>query len=191
MSEPAALAAADVTFARLLRELQGPLLGFARGMAGDDEQARDIVQDVFVDAWRAARGGAPPFTATGDADGMRRWLFHAAYVRAAGVHRRGRIIRWESLDTNALDEASHPREARALEDQVIEAEVLREALASLEPEDVACVLLNVVQGFTAQEIARVVGVTPEAAKKRVSRAKQRLRAAYFSKNPRAEKGARA
>jgi|SRR5690349_11316480 len=176
MSEPAALAAADVTFARLLRELQGSLLGFARGLAGDDEQARDIVQDVFVDAWRAARGGAPPFTATGDTDGMRRWLFHAAYVRAAGVHRRGRIIRWESLDANPLDEASHPREARALE--------------SLEPEDAACVLLTVVQGFTAQEIARVVGVTPEAAKKRVTRAKQRLRAAYFSKNPRAEKGAR-
>lgn len=190
MSEPAALAAADVTFARLLHDSQGPLFGFARGLAGNDELARDIVQDVFVDALRAARASAPPF-ATGDADGMRRWLFHAAYIRAAGAHRRGRIIRWESLDANPLDEASHPREARALEDQVIEAEVLREALGSLEPEDAACVLLNVVQGFTAQEIARVVGITPEAAKKRVTRAKQRLRAVYFSKNPRAEEGGRA
>lgn len=190
MSEPVALATADVTFAHLLRDVQGPLFGFVRGLAGDDEQARDIVQDVFVDAWRAARGGTPPF-ATGDTDGMRRWLFHAAYVRAAGAHRRGRIIRWESLDANPLDEASHPREARALEDQVIEAEVLREALASLEPEDAACVLLKVVQGFTAHEIAHIVGVTPEAAKKRVTRAKQRLRAAYFAKNPRAEEGGRA
>jgi DNA-directed RNA polymerase specialized sigma24 family protein len=45
---------------------------------------------------------------------------------------------------------------------------------------VACLLLNIVQGFTSAEIAQILNFSPEAAKKRLARAKQRLRAAYFA-----------
>jgi DNA-directed RNA polymerase specialized sigma24 family protein len=47
---PATRAALD---AALLREQQA-LRGFVRGLVGDPEQARDITQDVFMVAWRAA-----------------------------------------------------------------------------------------------------------------------------------------
>lgn len=49
-------------FAQALNILQWPLVGFVRGLIHDEEQARDIVQDVFVDAWKLARQGSPPFT---------------------------------------------------------------------------------------------------------------------------------
>jgi RNA polymerase sigma factor (sigma-70 family) len=171
-------------FAELLRETQGPLYGFVRGLVGDDEQARDVVQDVYVDAWRAARRAAPPFGHGSDAPAMRRWLFVVAYHAAVSVVRHRRIIAWESLDTLDLPEADRFYEPAAFEDQVAEGDALQTILAGMTPQDVACLLLNVVQGFTSAEIAQIVDIAPEAAKKRLVRAKQRLRAAYFAQEAR-------
>ncbi len=55
------------------------------------------------------------------------------------------------------------------------------------PQDAACLLLSVVQGFTAAEIAQIIDIAPEAAKKRITRAKQRLRAAYFAQEAEKER----
>lgn len=68
------------------------------------------------------------------------------------------------------------------EDQLVEGEVLRAALARLSPDDVACLLLNTLEGYTAAQIAEIVGIAPEAAKKRLARAKERLRVAYARQN---------
>ncbi len=166
-------------FESLLRRFQGPLFGFVGGLVRDDEQARDIAQDVFCDAWRLTQREQPPFTRHDDEEMIRRWLFHAAYWRAVSALRRRRVIRWESLDTSQM---RHPEAPRPFEDRIAEGEVLRASLASLTPEDAACILLNVVQGFTTPEIATIVGISPQAAKKRLTRAKQRLRAAYFAQD---------
>lgn len=71
-------------------------------------------------------------------------------------------------------------EQHPFEDRVVEREVLRQALAMLSAEDAACILLSVVQAMHSSEIAQVLGISAEAVRKRVSRAKQRLRAAYFA-----------
>jgi RNA polymerase sigma-70 factor (ECF subfamily) len=167
-------------FDELLRETQGPLYRFVRGLVSDDEQARDVVQDVFVDAWRAARDAAPPFGSDLDAVGVRRWLFVVAYRTAASVIRHRRKISWEPLDSFDPPEMDRFYEPAGFEDQVAEGDALQTILASMAPPDVACLLLNIVQGFTSAEIAQIVDIAPEAAKKRLARAKQRLRAAYFA-----------
>lgn len=167
-------------FAELLCATQGPLYGFVRGLVGDHEQARDVVQDVFVDAWRAARRAAAPFGHDYDPLAVRRWLFLVAYRAAVSVVRHRHLIAWEPLDTLNPPETDQFYEPAAFENQLAECEALRSALAAMMPQDAACLLLNVVQGFTAAEIAHIVDIAPEAAKKRVTRAKQRLRAAYFA-----------
>src|SRR5579885_506725 len=55
-SAPAAVAA----FAALVQQTQRPLYGYLRGLMADAEQARDLMQDVFCDAWRAAKQGSSP-----------------------------------------------------------------------------------------------------------------------------------
>jgi RNA polymerase sigma-70 factor (ECF subfamily) len=180
MLEPLPAVSPPTLFIELLRETQGPLYGFVRGMVGDDEQAHDLVQDVYVDAWRAARRAAPPFGDGGDASAIRRWLFVVAYRTAASAVRHRRVIAWESLDTLAPPEMDRYFEASTFEDQVAEGDALRTILGGMTPQDVACLLLSIVHGFTCVEIAQIVDIAPEAAKKRLARAKQRLRTAYFA-----------
>jgi RNA polymerase sigma-70 factor (ECF subfamily) len=166
-------------FSTLMDRTQEPLWRFVRELVGEPEQARDVVQDVFVDAWKTAQRASPPFTDDGDEAAMRRWIFHAGYHRAISVLRRRRVIPWESLDALNFQETDHTPTSSSLEDQIIESAALQTALAALTPDDLACVLLNAVQGFTSAEIAQIVGIAPEAAKKRLTRAKQRLRDAYL------------
>jgi RNA polymerase sigma-70 factor, ECF subfamily len=180
MPSPLPAESPPAMFVELLRETQGSLYGFVRGLVGDHEQARDVVQDVHVDAWRAARCGAPPFGHDWDAHAARRWLFVVAYRTAASVVRHRRRINWETLDTHDPPESDYFYEPVAFEDQIAEGDALQTILARMAPQDVACLLLNIVQGFTSAEIAQIVGMAPEAAKKRLVRAKQRLRAAYFA-----------
>jgi RNA polymerase sigma-70 factor (ECF subfamily) len=166
------------TFSHLLATIQPKLYAFVRGMVGDQEQTRDIVQDVFFDAWRTAQSGKPPFDAEHDEQGVRRWLFHAAYCDAASALRHRSLIRWESLNEPDVMQRKHLPVARSIEDEVVERQVMRAALARLTPEESACLLLNVIQGFTAAEIGQIAGISLDACKKRLSRARQHLRAAY-------------
>ncbi len=166
-------------FTLIVEHHQHPLHVFLRGLVGNPEQALDLVQDTFHDAWRAAKQGTPPFIAGSADDEIRRWLFHTAYCRAISSLRRRRLIRWESLDLVAEEpEAPNPR--FTFEDQIVEADLLRAALQRLAPQDVACLLLRVVQGFSAAEVGAITSASADVVAKRLSRAKQRLRAAYLA-----------
>jgi RNA polymerase sigma factor (sigma-70 family) len=149
-------------------------------MVSSVEQAQDITQDVLVDAWRASGRGQAPFDGTGDDAAMRRWLFHVAYQRAASALRHRGVLRVETLDGDVPIEASRLYEPTPFEDRVAEAQALQAALGALDPQDAACLLFSAAQGFTALEIAAILEISPAAAKKRLTRAKQRLRAAYFA-----------
>jgi|GEM_PF-238715 RNA polymerase sigma-70 factor (ECF subfamily) len=171
---------APATFERFLLHTQGPLHGFVRSLAGDGEEAHDLVQEVFVAAWRLAQSSRPPFTANGDEMACRRWLFHAAYCRAVSLLRHRSVIAWESLDLPIIGVAPRQPAAPTLEEQVVERDALHTALATLEPPDVACLVLRVIEGFSSVEIAQILDIAPDAARKRLSRAMRRLRAAYFA-----------
>lgn len=175
---------APAIFADALSRYQGALHAFLLGFVHDGEQARDLTQDVFCDAWRAVQRSASPFSPADadDDEGRRRWLFHTAYCRAVSQLRRTKRIAWESLDADDMLQRA-PRMPGRFEERVAEAHALQQALAELPPEAVACVLLSVVHGFTSSEIAVIVGISHDAAKKRLTRAKQLLRAVYLAQNP--------
>src|SRR5262249_20292706 len=111
---------------------------------------------------------------------MRRWLFQAAYYRAISALRRRRRLRWESLEERYEQEPETFASPTLLEDEVAESEALRVALERLAPRDVACLLLRIVQGFSAIETAHISGASPQSVDQRLCRAKQRLRAIYLT-----------
>lgn len=188
------------TFTATVERWQGALSAFLRGMVGEVEQARDLTQDTFHDAWRATQGGVPPWTPLHADDERRRWLYHVAYCRAISHLRRGKIIqwsplgrrerwdrwdRWDSMDEGAGDGGweTLPDRAPSFEERVVESDALRASLALLSPDDTATLLLRVAQGFSTAEAAEIVGVSVEALGQRLTRARRRLRAAYLSQNP--------
>lgn len=169
----------DPWFEGLLSRYHDRLAWFVNGLVEDDLQARDITQETFVAAWRARSQGSAPFGADADEAGSRRWLYRVAYNRAISFLRQRRRAGWDSLERLEVEEAGY-RAPVAFEDQVAEADLLRRALGQMSPDDAAAVLLHVVHGFTAPEIAQILDVSLAAATKRVWRAKERLRSAYFS-----------
>jgi RNA polymerase sigma-70 factor, ECF subfamily len=172
-------------FADILTRFQWPLYAFLRSIICDDEHSRDLVQDVFCDAWRATQQAAPPFDGLAEDEALRRWLFHAAYCRAVSALRRRRLIQWDSLDLlrDHEQESGTPLLTLPFEDTVLEATVLRATLAAMAPQSVALLLLSIVYGFTTVEIADIVGLSHDVTKKRLTRAKHRLRSEYLARNP--------
>lgn len=174
-------------FTLLVDRHQRALHAYLAGMVGHVEQAFDLVQETFVDAWRVARDGAPPFVSGTADDEVRRWLFRVASNNAISLLRRRKLIRWEPLDY--LEDTSLEADV-GFEEQVAESDALQAALARLAPQDVACLLLRVVHGFSALEAGMILNTSPDNVNNRLARAKQRLRAAYIQqKLSRREAGA--
>lgn len=174
----------DPWFEELLARYHGRLVWFIRGLLDDEHGARDLAQETFVAAWRVRQRRAAPFSTEADETGVRRWLYRVAYNRTISYLRQRHRVGLDSLDELVLVEAGIYSDPTPFEDQVVEADAVRGALARLSPDDAAAVLLHVVHGFTAGEIAQILDVSLAAATKRVWRAKERLRAAYFSRQPR-------
>jgi RNA polymerase sigma-70 factor (ECF subfamily) len=167
-------------FTALVNRHQGALFGFLCGLVSNPEQARDLTQDTFHDAWLVASRHESPFTPETTPEATRRWLFQVAYHRAISLLRRRQVIRWESLEESHDRDPDRYAASLAFEENIAEREAMQTALTSLTPPDVACLLLRVVQGFSAAEAGEIIGTTPENINKRLSRAKQRLRAAYLA-----------
>jgi RNA polymerase sigma-70 factor (ECF subfamily) len=167
-------------FTPLVERYQRELYQFLLGLVAQPEQARDLLQDTFYDAWRAAKRGAAPLVVGGAQEEIRRWLFHAAHCRAISALRRRRLIRWESLDERIAIDDEALGSLSSFEDQVAEHAALHAALSDLAPKDASCLLLMVVRGFTAADAAGILGDSPQAISKRLSRAKRRLLDAYLA-----------
>ncbi len=173
-------------FTAMVDHQQQRLLIFLRGLVGHADQAFDLLQDTFYEAWQATQKGEPPFLAEDAEVARQRWLFRAAYNNTLSALRRKRLIHWEPLENVLEPTATDQLAGRSFEERVVESDALLAALAELPPPDVACLLLRVVQGCSAAEVATIVGTTAENVNKRLSRAKQRLRAVYFQQNDQIE-----
>jgi putative glutamine amidotransferase len=127
-----------------------------RRMTGDAETADDLCQDAFVRAWSRAPRDAP------------------APVLAAWLHRTATNLALDELRRRAR------RPVLALAEPAVEdtgGEGVREALARLPVGDRAVIALRFQAGLALRELGSVLGISEDAARKRVARARRRLRAA--------------
>jgi RNA polymerase sigma factor (sigma-70 family) len=146
---------ADVVYASALRQ------------AGSPDLARDIAQSVFTDLARKARSLAS--TLTGDAS-LLGWLFRSTRFAALNQLRddRRRHAR-ERLAMQQLDPASET----APEWERVQP-VLDEAMAELSDEDREALLLRFFKDRDFRTVGAALGISDDAAQKRVSRALERL-----------------
>jgi len=114
-------------------------------MVGDDEEGRDLAQETFLKAWRAL----PQMSERSQFDA---WLYRIA-TNTAFDHLRRRKFRWPLWKNHARDEEPECMSTAGPEEQIEEAEHIKLALAQLSPQYRACLLLQLVAGFTQREIA--------------------------------------
>ncbi|MGW3986614.1 RNA polymerase sigma factor [Streptomyces sp. NPDC004830] len=153
-------------FAAAYRLVQPGLLGYLRGLVGDD------AEDVASDAWLEIARDLGRFR--GDGAGFRGWTATIARHRALDHLRRQRVRpRPSALEQDVLDLPG----PQSTHDQALEAlstEWALELVRGLPRDQAEAVLLRVVVGLDGPAAARVLGKRPGAVRTAAHRGLKRL-----------------
>lgn len=152
-------------FEVLVRRYQGPMYRLALHMLASRGDAEDVVQEVFLTAWR--RLGQ-----LRDGRAFVGWLYRTTTNRCLNIIRARRPVTEADLDRReSIDAAGSPERAAQVSEQLI---ALAAALTRLTPEQRACWLLREVHGLSYEDIARATGTTQTAVRGRIARARAQL-----------------
>lgn len=159
--------AGDLTALDRLTRCQGErLLAVGRRYCRNEQDARDAVQDALV----VAATHMEDFRGEGSAEG---WVVRMV-ARACGRMRRGRKND-PALHVRDVEIAALEFDPELLAGRARIAEALGAALLDLPAKDRAVLLLAEAEGWTGPEIAAELGVTPNAVRSRLSRARRVVR----------------
>ena len=134
-----------------------------RRLAADPDLAEDIAQEVWIQIFRALpswRGDAKFST----------WVHRVAINRSLNALRRTKRI---AATETAIEEDSAAVEQDA--DRSMLAQTIDEAARQLSPGARTVFLLHDVEGYTHEEIATELGITPGGSKSQLFKARAKLR----------------
>ncbi|WP_327593754.1 RNA polymerase sigma factor [Streptomyces chartreusis] len=156
----------EAAFAVAYRYVQPALLGYLRGLVGDD------AEDVASDAWLEIARDLGRFK--GDGAGFRGWTATIARHRALDHLRRQKVRpRSSALEQDVLElPGPHSTHDQALESMSTEAAL--ELVGGLPRDQAEAVLLRVIVGLDAPSAARVLGKRPGAVRTAAYRGLKRL-----------------
>jgi RNA polymerase sigma-70 factor (ECF subfamily) len=160
-------------FDELVRATYADAYTLAYRLTGNEEDARDVVQDAYLRAYK----GLKRFR--GDA-AFSTWLYRITANCAATYLAKRTRHRHDALDDQATVVDERPEvdpEQRA--DLAAERARLTAALEDLPPEMRAVVVLRDVYDLPHEAIAAELGITEGAAKVRLHRARRKLRERLF------------
>ena len=159
----------------LYERFRRPIHSYIYRLLGSQEDADDVTQEVFVRVFTAWDG-------LHDRDNLSAWLYRIATNLSVDLLRRRKHISWWSLTlckrddehfTGVLSGESFflPPDDGGIA-AIAEREHIRLAIANMPEEYAVALVLNAAQGVPYQEVAAIVGISPNAAATRISRAKK-------------------
>lgn len=159
----------------LLRRHQRRVYRFGLKMCRDPEDAKDVLQETLLAVARTVkdfRGAASVST----------WLYTIARSFCMKKRRRSKFApeQEESLETRAPGEEARQvaDPGRPADDELAGRQIeaaLEQAIGDLEPIYREVLVLRDIEGLTAPEVAQVMGLTVEAVKSRLHRARLTVR----------------
>ncbi len=160
-------------FDELVRRTHGDAFGLALRLTGNEEDARDVIQDAYLRAYK----GLPRFR--GDAR-FSTWLYRIVANCASTQSTRKRRHRHDELPDEALLAETRPDNDPALQsDSQALRDELEAAIRDLPDRLRAVVVLRDVYGLSHEAIAEALDISVSAAKVRLHRARRRLREQIF------------
>src|SRR5215831_16608994 len=150
-------------FEQLYRTHVGAVYALCRRMVGDEREARDLVQDVFVRTWQRL----PTFRGQ---SALATWIHRLAVNVVLEQLRSAKRETLRFLDD--ADDALLP--ARATEHRLDTAMDLDRALEQLPAGARSVFVLHDIHGYSHDEIAEMTGIAPGTARAQLWRARRAL-----------------
>lgn len=177
------MAGSDValTLTALYEQFRRPIHSYIYRLLGNQEDADDVTQEVFVRACTSWDG-------LHEREHLSPWLYRIATNLCVDILRRRKRISWGPLTLRSRWEEQG--EATLHDDmsailahsggipEIAEREHIQQALHSIPAEYATVLVLHAAQGIPYQEVATVVGISPNAAATRISRAKKMFAEQY-------------
>jgi RNA polymerase sigma-70 factor (ECF subfamily) len=148
-------------FEALVRAHSGDLFRHAHWLCGDGALAQDLVQETFLRAWRSL-------------DSLRETIAAKAWLTTILRREHARLYERKAMPTTDLDDLDIS-DTGASPERIGEDAVMRAAIAKLDPKYREPLVLQVLGGFSCEEIARELGLTEAAVMTQVFRARQKLK----------------
>ena len=168
-------------FEELVRQTYAATYTLAFRLTGNEEDARDVVQETYLRAWKAIR------RFRGDAQ-FSTWLYRITANTSSSMTQRRSRNRADSLDdqgSEVIDDRPFANPEASSEASALH-QRLSEAVAELPPKLRTIVVLKDVYGMPHKEIAELLGTTEGAVKVRLHRARRRLKEELFGSEGRDE-----
>ena len=155
-------------FSTLVRRHQDRLWAVALRVMGRPDDAADALQDAYVAAFRRAG------TYRGDAQ-VTTWLHRVVVNACLDRLRRAKVRAADPLpeDLDRVEVLGHEPEADPLE-EADRRDAVAEALATLNPDQRAALVLVDMQGYGVEEAAAILRCAPGTVKSRCARGRARL-----------------
>ena len=167
------------TWEELVRDYSPMVYRLAYRLTGDQYDAEDLTQDVFVKVFRSIHTFTP-----GTLEG---WLHRiTTNVFLDQARRRSRIRMDPVGDSDQRYVSGEASPAQHLDDQSLDADVAA-ALAALPPEHRVAVVLCDIEGLSYQEIADVLDVKLGTVRSRIHRGRAALRESLAHREPTADR----
>ncbi len=161
----------------LVRQHSSRVYRLAYRLTGNQHDAEDLTQEVFVRVFRSLSSYTP-----GTFEG---WLHRITTNLFLDMARRRQRIRFEGLGDQAVGllRDGEPTPAQAFDARHLDTDV-QQALEALAPEYRAAVVLCDIEGLSYEEIAATLGVKLGTVRSRIHRGRAQLRAALDHRRPR-------
>ncbi len=155
-------------FEQLCEPLRADLFRFAFWLARDRSIAEDVVQETLLRAWRS-------LDSLTDDGAAKPWLLTIARREHARLFERKRL---DTVSVDALTIAEDPALARTDDHESAD---IHAAILALPDDYREPLVLQVLMGYSTDEIADQLGLTNGAVLTRLCRARQKLRSAVLGR----------
>lgn len=142
------------------------LAAYSWRMLGNQAEAEDVVQEVFLRLWTHASRWVP-----GKAS-VSTWLHRIAHNLCIDHLRRAQVANSEPLEGEWPDEAPDSEQALA---QTAETEQLSQALGDLPERQRSALIMTHYQGLSNREVAEIMDLSVDALESLLSRARRGLK----------------
>jgi len=150
-------------FDALVRSLSGDLFRYAFWLCGEEALANDLVQETFLRAWRALGD-------LRETNAAKAWLITILRREHARLYER------KTPQFSDVSELEIADERDAVQPEAIgEDAVIRAAIHRLDPKYREPLLMQVLGGFSCEEIAQELKISPAAVMTQLFRARQKLK----------------